>query len=57
MPAEKHTKKANTPKRKRMFQHVRESMESRGYEPGRAIAAASSQVKKDYNKSKKKGKK
>jgi hypothetical protein len=56
MPATRHTLKANTPKRKRMFSHVRESMEKRGFGPGRAIAAASSVVKRDYIKGKRKAK-
>lgn len=46
MPASKHTKKANTPKLKRMWEHVRESAQARGDPPGTAIAKASGVVKK-----------
>jgi hypothetical protein len=50
MPAQKHTLKANTPKLKRQWRHVRNSMEERGYSKGRAIAAASSAIKKTRKK-------
>jgi hypothetical protein len=50
MPAQKHTKKATTPKLRRQWQHVRESMEARGASPGTAIAAASGVIKKQSRK-------
>jgi hypothetical protein len=46
MPAQKHTKKADTPKKRRQFQHIRESAEERGLPPGRAIAMASGALKR-----------
>jgi hypothetical protein len=46
MPAQKHTRKATTPKLRRQWQHVRDSMEARGAPVGTAIAAASGVVKK-----------
>lgn len=46
MPAEKHTRKATTPKLRRQWQHVRDSMESRGASPGAAIRAASGVIKR-----------
>lgn len=46
MPASKHTKKANTPKKARQWEHVRASMEARGASPGTAIRAASGVLKK-----------
>jgi len=54
MPAQKHTKKANTPKKRRMWQHVRESAESRGASPGSAVRQANSAVKKASRKKKRK---
>lgn len=47
MPASRFTKKANTPKRKRQWEHVYESAKSRGASEGSAIAQASGVVKKD----------
>ncbi len=44
--AKRHTKKAASPKAKRQWSHVANSMLQRGYGEGRAIAAASSVVKK-----------
>ena len=52
MPAEKHTKKANTPKKKRQWEHVRESAEEAGDSPGKAIKKASGVVKKGSKKKK-----
>lgn len=46
MPAQKHTKKADTPKKRRQWEHVRASMEARGASPGAAIRAASGVVKR-----------
>jgi hypothetical protein len=46
MPASKHTKKANTPKTRRMWEHVRESAEARGASAGSAIRQASGAVKR-----------
>ena len=50
------TKKATTPRRKRMWVHVYESAIRRGVPEGRAIAMASGVVKKDFNKSRKRSK-
>lgn len=46
MPAEKHTKKANTAAKKRQWQHVRDSEEAKGASPGAAVRAANGVVKK-----------
>jgi len=51
MPAEKHTRKATTPKLKRQWQHVRDSMEARGASPGAAIRAASGVIKRRSRRS------
>lgn len=50
MPAEKHTRKANTPKRKRQWEHVRRSAEARGASAGSAIRQASAAVKRSYRR-------
>jgi hypothetical protein len=50
MPASEHTKKANTPKKSRQWQHVRESAEKSGDSPGRAIKKASGVLKKEAKK-------
>jgi hypothetical protein len=50
MPATKHTRKADTPKRKRQWEHIRESAEERGLPPGRAIAMASGVLKRQAGK-------
>jgi hypothetical protein len=50
MPAEKHTKKADTPKKKRQWEHVRESAEKAGDSPGKAITKASGVLKKESKK-------
>jgi hypothetical protein len=47
MPAEKHTKKADTPKKKRQWQHVADSAEKRGASRGSAIKQANAAVKKN----------
>ncbi len=52
MPASKHTSKANTAKKSRQWQHIRDSAESRGYSPGRAIAMASGVLKRQAKKKK-----
>jgi len=52
VPAEKHTKKADTPKRKRQWEHVRESAESRGASEGSAIRQANNVVKKKSTRAK-----
>ena len=46
MPAEKFTKKANTAKKKRQWQHVYESAKKRGKSAGSAIRQANAAVKK-----------
>ena len=46
MPAERFTKKANTPKRKRQWEHVYTSVKKRGGSPGSAIRQANAAVKK-----------
>lgn len=51
MPAEVHTRKADTPKRKRQWRHVRESMEARGASPGAAVRAANAVVKRSHRRS------
>lgn len=50
MPAERFTKKADTPKRKRMWSHVEESMLKRGASRGAAIRAANAVVKRSHRK-------
>ena len=51
MPASKHTRLATTPKRARMWGHVRKSMEQRGASPGAAVRAANAVVKRAAGKS------
>jgi len=46
MPAERFTKKADTPKKKRQWEHVEESARKRGASPGSAIRQANAAVKK-----------
>lgn len=48
--ASRHTKKAKSPKAKRQWSHVANSMLQRGYPEGTAIAAASGVVKKRKDK-------
>jgi hypothetical protein len=50
MPASEHTKKANTPKKKRQWEHVRESAEKSGDSEGKAIKKASGVLKKEAKK-------
>ena len=50
MPAQKHTKKANTPKKARQWEHVRASAEAAGDPPGKAIKKASGVLKKEARK-------
>lgn len=53
MPAEKFTKKANTPAKKRQWEHVEESAKARGASPGSAVRQANAAVKKHPSKKKK----
>jgi len=46
LPAERFTKKANTPKRKRQWQHVYDSAKKSGASPGKAIREANGVVRK-----------
>jgi hypothetical protein len=46
MPAEKFTRKANTPVKRRQWQHVYDSAMSRGASRGSAIRQASGVVKR-----------
>ena len=50
MPAERFTKKANTPKKKRQWRHVEESALSRGASRGAAVRMANAAVKKSSKK-------
>lgn len=50
MPAQEHTKKANTPKKQRQWQHVRDTAEAEGDSPGKAIRKASGVIKKEAKK-------
>jgi hypothetical protein len=50
VPAQKHTKKADTPKKQRQWQHVRDSAEAAGDSPGKAITKASGVIKKESRK-------
>lgn len=52
MPAERFTKKANTPKKKRQWSHVYESVLSKGGSEGSAIRQASGVIKNESHKSK-----
>ena len=51
MPASKFTKKATTPKLKRMWKHVEESALARGASKGSAIRQASGVVKRNKRRS------
>lgn len=44
--AQRHQKKANTPKKRRMWAHVADSMLERTGDEGKAVRAANSVVKK-----------
>lgn len=46
MPADRFTKKATTPKKKRQWEHVYSSAKSRGSSPGSAIRQANASVKR-----------
>jgi len=46
MPAERFTKKADTPKKKRQWEHVYESAKQRGQPAGSAVRQANASVKK-----------
>lgn len=46
MPAERFTKKANTPKKRRQWQHVEDSMLARGASRGTAVRSANGVLKK-----------
>jgi hypothetical protein len=46
VPAERFTKKATTPKKKRQWEHVYKSAKKAGASPGSAIRQASGAVKK-----------
>jgi hypothetical protein len=51
MPAEAFTRKANTPKKRRMWQHVYDSAKSRGGDPGSAVRQANAVVKRGSSRS------
>jgi hypothetical protein len=53
MPAQKHTKKANSPKRRRQWQHVVDSVESRGGDHVSAIIQANGVLKRQAKKGRK----
>lgn len=46
MPAQAHTRKANTPSKRRQWEHVRRSMEASGASPGAAVRAANGVLKR-----------
>ena len=46
MPAQQHTKKANTPKKQRQWSHVRESEIKKGRSAGQADRIANGVIKK-----------
>jgi hypothetical protein len=50
MPAERFTKAANTPKKKRQWEHVYASAKRRGASPGSAIRQANATVRKTKKK-------
>ena len=54
MPASKFTKKANTPKRKRQWQHVYDAEKKAGKSERIAIMAANAAVKKATAKTRRK---
>lgn len=47
MPAQKHTKKADTAKKQRQWEHIRQSAEESGDSEGKAIKKASGVIKKE----------
>jgi hypothetical protein len=50
VPAERFTKKANTPKKKRQWNHVYTSAKQRGVSPGSAVRQANAAVKRKKGK-------
>jgi hypothetical protein len=46
MPAQRFTRKATTPKKKRQWEHVYQSAKRRGASPGSAIRQANGVLKK-----------
>jgi hypothetical protein len=46
MPADRFTKKANTPKKKRQWEHIYDSAKKSGASPGSSIRQANAAVKK-----------
>jgi hypothetical protein len=52
MPAEKFTKKATTPAKKRQWEHVYSSAKGKGASPGSAIRQANASVKSSQRKKK-----
>jgi hypothetical protein len=50
MPAQQHTKKANTKKKKRQWSHVRQSGLDRGMSAGQADKMANGVIKKGSRK-------
>jgi hypothetical protein len=50
MPADRFTKAATTPKKKRQWEHVYSSAKSRGAGPGSAIKQANASVKRGKKK-------
>jgi hypothetical protein len=52
MPAQKHTRKAKSAKQKRQWQHIRDSAEAAGDDPGTAIRKASGVIKRGGKRSK-----
>lgn len=52
VPAEKFTKKADTPKKKRQWEHVYETAKAEGDSEGKAIKKASGVVKKQTARNK-----
>jgi len=50
MPAQKFTKKADTPKKQRQWQHVEDSELARGASKADAIIRASGVIKREHGK-------
>jgi hypothetical protein len=48
MPAEEFTKKADTPKKKRQWEHVYLGMKKAGKSPAAAVKGANAAVKRDW---------
>jgi hypothetical protein len=51
MPASEFTRKATTPKLKRQWRHVYDSVKSRGGDPGAAVRQANAVVKRGGRRS------